>query len=111
MSAPVRKRSAPGRCRSPSSRLTNSLALAALDPVRANLLVQIRALHAERDARLGDIPFERAQRLQNVLPFGRFPERAQRQAFAMMLPWHFDARVRGARIAIFLERACMGVFR
>src|SRR5690606_33957532 len=45
-------------------------AFAALDAIRADLLVQVCAFDPECDARLGDVPIEGAQRFEDVLPLG-----------------------------------------
>src|SRR5580658_1775250 len=59
-----------------------SLALAALDLVRANLLVQIRALDAEQDGGARNVPPGRPKRLDDVAPLGPLAVLAQREGLA-----------------------------
>src|SRR5579863_5054867 len=59
-----------------------SLALAALDLVRANLLVQIRALDAEQDGGARDVPPGRPKRLDDIAPLGPLAVLAQREGLA-----------------------------
>src|SRR6201999_1069933 len=60
------------------SAITTASALAALDLVRADLLVQVRPLDAEEDGRARDVPAGHPQRVDDVLALRLLAELAQR---------------------------------
>jgi hypothetical protein len=52
----------------------------ALDAVAADLLVQVRSLDAEHDGGAAHVPFEGAQRVDDVVALGELPVLAERRA-------------------------------
>ena len=66
-------------CGTSTERTAGDLPLAALDCVRADLLVQVRPLDAEHDRRPRDVPARHLERVDDVLPLRLLAELAQRE--------------------------------
>lgn len=78
-------------------RLADRSALAALDLIPANLLVQVRALHAEQHRRARDVAPSHSERVDDVLALGALTELAQRE---VLHGWQRRQARRFARIVL-----------
>src|SRR5947209_439003 len=80
--APANATSTTNSAATAACRIAARSAFAALDRVRANLLVQVGALDAEHHRRARDVPAGHAQRVHDVLALGLLAVLTQRQMFA-----------------------------